>query len=101
MEFRASYCHPNGLLKITGASLRWPSCSERKGGQGSDRSVLFSFLQALFRSGRANYELHNLDEAERVLEQLTDQDPTLTKAQVSQIVAPSLVSFDLLIEGFS
>ncbi|VDP74113.1 unnamed protein product [Echinostoma caproni] len=37
--------------------------------------------KALFRSGRANYELHNLDEAERVLELLTDQDPTFTKAQ--------------------
>ncbi|THD19497.1 Sperm-associated antigen 1 [Fasciola hepatica] len=37
--------------------------------------------KALFRSGRANYELHNLDEAERVLERLTDQDPTFTKAQ--------------------
>ncbi|CAL8072779.1 unnamed protein product [Calicophoron daubneyi] len=38
-------------------------------------------LKALFRSGRANYELHNLDRAEEHLERLTDQDPANTKAQ--------------------
>ncbi|TGZ65202.1 hypothetical protein CRM22_005971 [Opisthorchis felineus] len=37
--------------------------------------------KALFRSGRANYELHNLEQAERDLERLTDQEPTNTKAQ--------------------
>ncbi|KAG5450736.1 Sperm associated antigen 1 [Clonorchis sinensis] len=38
-------------------------------------------LKALFRSGRANYELHNLEQAEKDLERLTDQEPTNTKAQ--------------------
>ncbi|CAH8863331.1 unnamed protein product [Trichobilharzia szidati] len=39
-------------------------------------------LKALFRRGQANYELHNLGEAEKDLERLTDQDPTNFKAQV-------------------
>ncbi|CAH8863313.1 unnamed protein product [Trichobilharzia szidati] len=38
-------------------------------------------LKALFRRGQANYELHNLGEAEKDLERLTDQDPTNFKAQ--------------------
>ncbi|KER25002.1 hypothetical protein T265_07454 [Opisthorchis viverrini] len=41
--------------------------------------------KALFRSGRANYELHNLEQAERDLERLTDQEPTNTKAQASRL----------------
>ncbi|KAF6770257.1 hypothetical protein AHF37_11444 [Paragonimus kellicotti] len=40
-------------------------------------------LKALFRSGRANYELHNLEQAEMHLERLTDLEPTNSKAQVS------------------
>ncbi|KAF8571099.1 hypothetical protein P879_03348 [Paragonimus westermani] len=38
-------------------------------------------LKALFRSGRANYELHNLEQAEKHLERLTDLEPTNSRAQ--------------------
>ncbi|CAH8588759.1 unnamed protein product [Heterobilharzia americana] len=38
-------------------------------------------LKALFRRGQANFELHNLEQAEKDLERLTDQDPTNFKAQ--------------------
>ncbi|KAK4468615.1 hypothetical protein MN116_007805 [Schistosoma mekongi] len=38
-------------------------------------------LKALFRRGQANFELDNLEQAEKDLNRLTDQDPTNFKAQ--------------------
>uniref|UniRef100_A0A5K4F3Q6 TPR_REGION domain-containing protein n=1 Tax=Schistosoma mansoni TaxID=6183 RepID=A0A5K4F3Q6_SCHMA len=40
-------------------------------------------LKALFRRSQANFELDNLEQAEKDLNRLTDQDPTNFKAQVS------------------